>query len=233
MDNQQKLEAARRLVKVVCDYPYGDGEVVMDLGIGYADKWNGDEVWVTGNWNDRFRSDRIGRRIKDETPGRLFDALERIGVNGEWYDEFDKCCHCGKLFRTKPDSYSWKPYFVSLNDGDMMCGDCVLDPDFFDDVLNEFVNNPERVVAFCDDRELIERGWSRFNTEHQFENGWHPGQTDNPRLIFEQIEKEFSNHDILFWLDENSQFYIGFSAFIKPQEREETDYVGFDTGRGE
>lgn len=221
MDNVGKLEAARRLIKVVCGEWDGDQEIVFDSGIGYADKWNGDEVWVTGNWNDRFVFDKINRRIKDETPGRLFDALERIGVNGEWYDEFERCDHCRKLVRSEPNSYSWRPYFVRLNDGDILCGDCVLDPDWFEDALSEFVNDPERIVAFCEEEHLTNHGWSRFNTEHQFENGWHPGQTDNPRLIFEQIEKEFPNHDILFWLDENSQFYIGFSAFIK--ESEEVD----------
>ena len=44
---------------------------------------------------------------------------------------------------------------------------------------------------------------------------------EDTSVTLEQIEKEFPNHDILFWLDKNSQFYIGFSAFIK--EREEVD----------
>ena len=88
------LAAAMRLVKVVCGEPYGDGVIVMDIGKGT--ERDPDKVWVTGNWNEKMGD-------------RLFDALERIDVDAEWYDMADKCADCNKLMESRPTHYGWQP----------------------------------------------------------------------------------------------------------------------------
>lgn len=236
------FESAQRLIKAATGEIYGDGEIVMDIGKGYAEPgyhYN-EKIWVLGNWNNKSRFDNLENKWidTDTMPSRLNKALERIGVECEWYDEWGQCEHCEMIFRISGDSYFWQPYFVRLEDGDYLCGDCANDPDFIEDVLFEFVNNPDKATTFIEESRLVELGWTRYNKE-QWENGWHPHQTDNPVSIKEQINKEMPNHDVLFYIDENSQFYLGFSAFTKPapghedMARQETDYVGFDTGRGE
>lgn len=210
-----KLEAAMRLVNAACGEPYGDGELVTDIGVGYASGYS-DTVWVLGNWNPkRFPRNGEPPLTKEENIGpRLFDALERIGVEGEWLDEWQRCDNCQKLIRTEPDSYSWQPEYVHLEDGETLCATCAVDENWIADVLESFINNPDRVVTFMSETQLAQLDWERVN-DHPFENGWHPGQTDNPREILRNVQREFGSRDVLFLLDEASQFFIRFSVFVK------------------
>lgn len=227
LDPKAKLAAAQRLINVVCGDPNGDGMTVTNVGIGYAEPGyhNNVTVWVLGNWNDKRHLEELpGGGSKwitdDKLPSRLFDALKRIGVEGEWLDEWEQCSNCWRIFRVSGDSYSWKKFGVQLDDGDNLCGDCALDSEFLPDVLGQYVNHPERCVTFCGASVLEEQGWTLFNPEHQFESGLHPGQTDSPATVFERIRSENPEVDVLFYLDESSQFYVGWSAFTKPKEVE-------------
>lgn len=224
MDTKAKLVAAQRLIKVVTGEPYGDGKTVTDVGVGYAEPGyhDDDTVWVIGNWNDRSRYDsETQTRVTTSTvPGRLFDALERIGVQGEWLDEWTRCDHCQRIVRTSGDSYLWKPFYVDLPDLDRLCGTCALDPEWTDEVFEPYVNNASRVITWCDSAHLESLGWQRFNTD-EYQNGWHEGMNDKPPLIAARIKAMMPAHDYVFWLDESSQFYIGFSVFTRPKESEE------------
>jgi len=219
-----KLEWAQRLINIVCGENYGDGEIVTDVGMGYAEPGyhNNNTVWVLGNWNDKARFDRLKRRIKpDTTPSRLFDALERIGVEGEWLDEWYRCSHCYRIVRCSGDSYMWKPFYVQLEDGDVLCGECVLQPDFLPDVLQEYINNSDKAVTFCGASVLEEQGWVRYNDNARYQAGLHPGMNDRPGSLLEMLKVSHPEHDVLFLIDETSQFYMEFSAFLKPKENDE------------
>lgn len=224
MDMQAKLVAAQRLIKVVTGEPYGDGDTVTDVGVGYAEPgYHDDEtVWALGNWNDkdRYDSETQTRVTTNTAPSRLFDALERIGVEGEWLDEWTRCDHCQRIVRTSGDSYMWKPFYVNLPDGDTLCGACALDPAWTDEVLEPYVNDSSRVITWCDESHLESLGWQRFN-EREYQSGWHEGMTDKPATVAAKIKATMPEHDYVFWLDESSQFYIGFSAFTKPKAAEE------------
>ena len=218
-----------RLIKVVCGEPYGDGTTVTDIGIGYAEPGYHDHntVWVLGDWNPKQHFESFndgsgaGRWITDnDTPERLFKALERIGVECEWSDEWGRCSHCQRIIRTSGDSYMWKPHYVLFEDGDYLCLDCAMDPDFVEDVLELFVNHSNRIVTVYDEEFLTERGWVRYN-EHPYERGMHPGMNADPTAIRKEVEEELPNHDYLFYLDEPSQFYIRFSVFTREKETEE------------
>lgn len=200
------LESAQRLVKVVTGEEYGDNEIVMNVGIGtqYDDK----KVWVIGNWNGTMG-------------GRLFKALERIGVDAEWSDQHDPCDDCGKLLETSPNSYSWQPNYLIDEECRYVCFDCLDVSD--DSVLEEFgyIDNPDKAIPDVLARHLPEWGWEPFNGT--FENGWHPGQDDKPEKILARIEaKWFKNkRKVVFRLDETSQFYIRFTAWTKAKETED------------
>lgn len=224
MDTKAKLIAAQRLIKVVTGEENGDGMIVTDLGVGYAEPGYHDNetVWVLGDWNDRRPLDRIGRRVRDKSPGRLFDALERLGIEGEWLDEWQKCSNCYKIVRVHGDSYMWKPFYVDLPDGDTLCGECALDPEWIDDVLEPFINCPYRRVTFCDAKVLESKGWVRYN-EHPYETGWHQGMDANPENVLDEIQDKMPTVDVLFFKDEASQFYSCWSAFTKQKESEESE----------
>ena len=195
------LAAAMRLVKVVCGEPYGDGVIVMDIGKGT--ERDPDKVWVTGNWNEKMGD-------------RLFDALERIDVDAEWYDMVDKCADCGKLMESSPTHYGWQPGYLTGPEGDRVCFDC-LDTDD-DDVLDEFgfIDNPDKAVPDVLGRHLEGWGWAPHNGV--FESGFHPGQTDSPREILGAIRAKEPNVSVVFRLDETSQFYIRFTAWTKNRD---------------
>lgn len=222
-----KVEAAGRLIKVVCGEPYGDGNTITDVGVGYAEPGYHDKetVWVLGDWNDKQRyvglPDGGGEWMTtDRTPSRLLAALERIDVECEWLDEWMKCDHCYRIFRISGDSYMWKPFHVDFEDGNMLCGDCALDPEFLPDVLEVFTNDPHKRITFCEASVLESQGWVRYN-EHPYESGWHEGMDADPRVVFAELEKEKPDHDVIFFKDESSQFYSTWSAFIKPKEVDE------------
>ena len=195
------LDAAQRLVRAATGEPYGDGELVMDVGKGT--ERDPDQVWVTGNWN---------RPMGD----RLFDALERIGVDAEWCDMAGRCSDCGKLMETSANCAGWQPGYLTGSEGDRICFDC-LDTDT-DDVLDEFgyINNPDKVIPDGLGRHLKAWGWEPYNGV--FENGWHPGQTDNPREILGAIRAKEPNLSVVFRLDETSMFYIRFTAWTKNRD---------------
>lgn len=197
------LESAQRLVKAATGEPYGDCEIVMDVGKGT--QYDSDKVWVTGNWNG-------------ELGGRLFKALERIGVDAEWYDQCDPCSDCQKLMETHATSYMWQPSYIRDNEGQIVCFDC-LDLSS-DDVLEEFgyIDDYNKCIPDKLGEKLSEWGWEPYNGV--YENGWHPGQTDDPHVIFDKIKEKSPELSVVFRLDETSQFYIRFTAWTKNRDSE-------------
>lgn len=221
-------ESAQRLIKAATGEPYGDGMIITDVGQGISEPGYGDEntVWAFGDWNPkRFRkNDEPPLTNEESLPMRLGNALERIGVETLWCDEWATCSNCYQAIRTQPNSYMWQPNFVSNPDENFdgyYCLDC-FEKNYSNDDSGlwdfEYVNNPNRCVpdALANNERLEAWGWTKHNGI--FENGWHPGQTDNPREIFERLEKDY---DVIFRLDETSQFYITFTAWIKNKEEEE------------
>lgn len=73
---------------------------------GYS---NPDKLILVANWN--------------YFPRDVDSILERYGYSIEWSDEWDMCGNCGKVFRTKPDSFDWTPSFAFVED-DLLCHDC-------------------------------------------------------------------------------------------------------------
>ena len=157
--------------------------------------------------------------------------MERVGIEVEWYDEWEKCSHCARIFRTSGDSYMWKQFGVLLPDGDWLCGECCLDPEFIDDVLEPLVNNPHNRVAFCDASVLESRGWVRYN-ERPYQSGWHEGMNADPQQVYDEIRNShLADYDVLFFKDEASQFYSEWSVFTKAPVKDDGDmYVGYATG---
>lgn len=240
-----KFEAARRLIKAATGEEYGDGILVANMGIGYASSRYGtrEDVWVLGNWNNKTvwnpetneHEPRNGlTRNQATVPGRLFDALERIGVEGEWLDEWQVCIDCQRLIRTEADSYSFQLEAVWVDCEGYRCSDCALEDvdtsliegGYIWKITDGYVEEPEssRAVSFCDTSDLEEIGFTKWapGDPQSYESGWHPGQTDTPQQVAESIAQQSdSDCEIVFYLDETSQFYVGFSAWIRPIETDD------------
>lgn len=91
-----------------------------------------------------------------------------------------------------------------------------------DQWLEEMVNDPRKCLPshLFSSGDLEEAGWQAWNG--RYESGWHPGQDDDPEKITAEIRDAVGDAvDVVFLLDESSQFYVGFSAWTRPVEEEE------------
>lgn len=198
-----------------------DGYIVMDVLQGCVEPgyYDDDTVIVLGNWNPK-RWVREGEPpLTDEenlpvTLGNKLDEMEDVEI--EWYDEWTRCGECFRAFRTQPNSYSWTMYGAFVESAcEYICAEC-LNADV-ESYLEDYIDNTSNAVVWCDDSTLIENGWEKWepNNPHQYENGWHPGQTDDPKKILEEIKEENEDLQVVFLIDSVGQFDMRFSAWVK------------------
>lgn len=180
---------------------------------GYAEPGYSGEVIATGNWNniDQWDNEKKCRVFLSDIPERVCNLLEKLGVEIEWSDEWSKCLDCGKLVRIHGDSYHWQPSFAKVN-GELFCHECIEeDPESY---LAELEGDESKCMTL--DIDLTEYGYKQYN-EESYESGWHPGQTDNPKVIAQELRKR-GIEKFIFTLDENSQFYSKYSVYTKEEE---------------
>ncbi len=88
----------------------------------------------------------------------------------------------------------------------MLCKDCI----DLEEYLESLEGNPRR--ALNDHTDPTDYGYVKL--ESNFENGFHSGQNDNPKEIFDRLKAQ-GRKRLLFNIDEVSQFYIVFSVWEK------------------
>lgn len=204
------LARIRRIVEIATGEPYGDGYIVTDICVGYAEPGYGrtsDAVIVFGDWNDKRNAEGKSATL----PSRLARVLEAAGAEIEWLDEWTQCQGCYRAVRTEPDSYSWKPSYAWVNECEIYCADCLReDPE---SLVEEYVNEPTKALTFLDGSDLEALGFEQENGD--YENGWHEGMNDDPTAIMARIHKFNPDAEVVFILKESSQFYITFTAYVR------------------
>ncbi len=145
-----------------------------------------------GNWN--YFSNDVHR------------LLESYGYELEWEDEWTTCSDCGKALRTSADSYGWQPSYFWVSDCEMVCIDCLDVPAY----LETLEDNPRK--ALNDHISPADYGYQKL--EGEFENGFHPGQNDNPSEIYKRLHAAGHKH-LLFNIDSVGQFDVQFSIWEK------------------
>jgi hypothetical protein len=158
------------------------------------------------------------------TPISLNDYEMEVGFS----DEYDRCCNCGAILRTSPDSYCWvAPLFVECEG--YACDDCVAKGEFDDYVMEEYCNKNKCLPEAID---LDRISLVKVNKD-SFENGMHEGMNDSPAPIIEALNSE--GIDVWFKVYP-SQFYCEFDVYVRKEDLEraipllgKTDtYQGFD-----
>lgn len=201
---------------------YGDGYVVTDVVVGYAEPGYGSEdaVIVLGNWNPR-RFPRVGEPelTPEENLGpRLAELLEEAGAELEWSDEWYRCEDCYRAFRSQADSYSWKMFGTIVNECEPVCANCLRAD--VSDYLDEYRNDPNNAVTWARPADMTAAGWVQWNPNgepEQYEAGWHPGQDDDPRRILDSIREE-TEQDVVFLVNGVGQFDLRYSAWIEGED---------------
>ena len=162
-----------------------------------------------GNWNDitKWNEETSKSETVDDTPSRVAKLLEQAGVALEWSDEWICCDECGKIFRTSPDCYAWQMSGVWDEMGSI-CADCLADDP------SDHLERLEGKNTRCNTISSIDpskHGYARLNLD--FENGFHPGQTDDPRKIGQAL-KNAGIERYLFDLTGTGQFDVSFAVYV-------------------
>lgn len=222
---QLSYDTIRKVIEPILEY--GGGDYCDEYGEpGYSFPHGAETpMFVSGNWWCRCgKNPHAGGRKtwgdgeiqptdlhshSDHRP-RLWAQMESQGVQFEWNDEWWVDFETSKAYRTQADSYSWQPSIQWNEDIDDY-----MTPDHDADVWIEWALND---TSRC----LMARFRSGFtqwepNDPHRYHNGWHEGMTDDPVKVRAEIDRwSDSQEDVVFLLDETSQFYVGFSAWTRP-----------------
>ena len=167
---------------------------------GYENPESG--IVVSANWN---YNDVTG----DKTMPQLANVLDVLGVAIEWCDEWTDCCECHRALRTSPDSYAWCPSYV-CSDGWLTCLEC-------SDVEEHFMNleGDDGGINQIEQFDLSENGYLLICDD--FENGLHPGQDADPKMIAKLLRGSGFKR-FIFNLDGKGQFDIDFSVWLHKDE---------------
>jgi hypothetical protein len=151
-------------------------------------------------------------------PRGLDDVLGRYGYDIQWEDEWSTCGGCGKAVRSQPDSYHWQPSYAILHECELYCVECLQDDP------EEHLRGLEDKPDTCNTLASInpeDYGYIKANA-HAYETGFHPGQDDKPRKVYDALVSA-GHRRILFSIDEQSQFYTKWSAYYQDDPTEEED----------
>jgi hypothetical protein len=163
---------------------------------------------LTANWNKFPRPDDHGFNWTRQ--GKKFGhILEAMGYNLEWSDQTSRCDHCNGCITDGPDYYGDSAHYAFLVECNVLCEHCIR-ANFAEEYLEGLENNP-RIGMFINGIDPAEYGYEEL--ESNFQNGFHPGQTDDPKKIFARLKGKYSR--LLFVIDELGQFDVHFSVWFK------------------
>jgi len=187
-------------------------ERLENISKKYMEKLYGESVEYCGSYGEPGYSDPVTGILFsnwNDFPKRVMNFLESKGFELEWSDEWIIDYYNDKAYRTSPDCYSWTPSYLMTDDGDLITKDYGVAT-----IADYLTNDPYRCDIF--DCDFSSEGFEK--SSESYENGFHAGQTDNPKKIYDKLESE--GFDVIFQLTEQSQFYTVFTVWTRKQETE-------------
>lgn len=183
-------------------YQEGEINICSKYGESGYELSEGKKEILLANWNHFDKYPNFMKWIEDN-------------YEIEWDDEWTIDYEHGdsKAYRISGNSYQWEQQIMYSE-----CGEFVTPEDHVSEWIElvvlekDFQDNPKTLPSFLNDEDIIEEGFELLGRE--FQNGWHPGQNDDPKKIAEELfERGFVQ--VLFKLSYVSQFDIGFKVFVK------------------
>lgn len=153
----------------------------------------------------------------NQVPKRIQDYLEEAGYELCWSDEWYVDYEYDKAYRTSADSYHWQCQIHFTEAGEVLTPDDS-DSDWVEEFMLTDTGHTPKVLPSRVDPTTC--GFEQVNDEH-FENGWHLGQTDDPKEIAAKLFEDSTVEAVVFRLSEVSQFYVKFDVFVHRQPEEE------------
>ena len=154
-----------------------------------------------------------------KVPEHIAEGLEMRGFSTKWLDEWivvhNQSNCCSEAYRSIPESYEWTPSYVISHDGEVIgLVEAQENPESYFDLL---MNDPDRALTFRGIRP-DEHGWVQYDPAdeiQEYENGFHAGMNDSPADVLEKAQEKYPDHDFLFQISEQSQFYTKFILWMR------------------
>ena len=155
----------------------------------------------------------------NNVPEHIAKGLERRGYTTLWLDEWivvhNQSTCSSEAYRSSPDCYSWTPSYVPSNDGELLgLNEAQEDPEMYFDLL---MNDPTRAMTFWGISPK-EHGWVQYDPAdetQEYANGLHRGMDDSPAAVLERAQEKYPDHDFMFQISEQSQFYTRFILWMR------------------
>lgn len=189
---------------------FTDNNLWDDVYVDFAEDHEGNQYAIVESNEDEDKFIKYSMEALEIENGDIEDLLD---IEIVYSDEYTTCSDCQNIIRTSPTSYHWQPDFF-LGDGFIACNVCFnKQEDYQEKYIEERINDPKEAVnGMLSEKQLQELGFKKYNQE-SFEHGLHNGQTDNPNEIYNELSVLY--YDVLFVVDEVSQFYITFSVWVR------------------
>ena len=142
--------------------------------------------------------------------GFYYESVDSLfSSNYGFSDEYVTCNGCGNIICTTPGYYGDQPkYHTFMEACEILCKDCI----DIEELIQDVKNNPKNCIkrSLFTEKDIEKEGFVLLNSEN-FQNGFYEGMNDDPQKILEQFQNRYN--EIVFFLNETSQFYLEFSAY--------------------
>ena len=196
IDNTTTDEQFQQLAEEVIDRILEDGNSGMYGEVGGSDQgYKGAIIADWWSYPDEWK------HLLDSSGYALYFEDEAI------------TCERGKVWETTPTHYGWEPKFMVTQGGEIITADDSPSVWIDECILTDYMQEMVALPSFITQVDIEAEGFVKFNKEHSYENGWHPGQTDDPKKIAQALLEDYS--EVLFQINRVGQFDVQFDVWVR------------------
>lgn len=150
-----------------------------------------------------------------DSNGFVYSSLDSLfSSNYGFSDEYTICYGCNNIICLTPGYYEDQPKYHVFNEAcEILCKDCI----DIEELIENVKNDPKKCIkrSLFTTKDIEDQGFILLNNK-EYQNGLHAGMNDDPQKIFDQFKNKYS--EIVFFLNETSQFYIEFLVYGRNKE---------------
>lgn len=163
---------------------------------------------VLESWEEKERIENFMSNYMDLNDFYYSSLDSLFSSNYGFGDEYTTCYGCNNIVCLTPGYYGDQPkYHVFEESCELLCKNCIS----IDNLIEDVKNDPSKCIksSLFTKEDLKNEGFVLLN--ENFQSGLHKGMNDDPKKIFDLFKNQ--HNEIVFFLNETSQFYVSFSAY--------------------
>ena len=143
-------------------------------------------------------------------------------INCGFSDEYVVCEKCNKAIYV----YSSMPDCATINESELLCGDCIReDKTKQEQLIEDVINNPKRAIAILTEKILEEHGFKKCSCDSEgnickFETGLHTHMTDDPTKILENAISRNPYKEYIFEVTDANMFGVEYTIWNRDKNME-------------